>query len=143
MTRIFEQKATEETERENGKRKRVGCGVFWSAGIIVGMNGDSWPRFTLQHVAMIVCVVCIWSAQLSIRHRYLQSPFADMPEVPRLAAIKTPPVEARVLGLVNLIIVCAAIAFRRHGKRAAWTAIGAACLATAIAAVVAAVRYSQ
>jgi hypothetical protein len=102
------------------------------------------PRFTLQHVPMIVCVVCIWAAQVSIKNHYQQSPFSNLKDVvPRLAEIKTDPIEIKVLGSVTFIIICVAIAFRRHGKITAWSAIAAAFVATLIASVVAAIRYSN
>ena len=108
------------------------------------MDFDQWPTFTLQRLLMVFCVVCIWAAQMSIQNRFQQSPFAELAptEVPRLTAITIPPIETRALGAVNFFIVCSALAFRRYGKATAWTAIAAACIATAIAALVAAVRYS-
>ena len=118
--------------------------MFWCGGRIAQMDFDKWPTFTLQRLVMVVCVVCIWAAQMSIQNRYQQSPFSDLAltEVPRLTAITVPPIETRALGAVNFFIVCAALAFRRYGKATAWTAIAAACIATAIAALVAAFRYS-
>jgi hypothetical protein len=114
-------------------------------------RSPKWPRLTLQRVFMIVCVACIWAAQASIELRYQRTLIVELPDVvwqngavpPPLPEIKTNPIETRTLSAVNFIIVCAAIAFRKYGKKTAWTAIAAARVATAIAAAVAAFRYSN
>src|SRR5262245_7126331 len=102
-----------------------------------------WPRITLQHILMIVSVVCIWAARIWIMNHFAQSPFSDLTDVPRLAEKKFEPIESKVLGAVTFIIICAAIDFRRHGKVTAWSAIAAAFVATLIASLVATLRYSN
>ncbi len=106
-------------------------------------------RFTLQQVLMIVSLVCIWAAQVWIMDHYATVvrlppwPFPDLPGPPVRAPQKLQPIETSVLGAVNFIIICAAIAFRRHGRITAWSALAAAFVATLIASVVAAIRHSN
>jgi hypothetical protein len=91
---------------------------------------------------MVVCVACILAAQISIQNRYHQFPFADLhSEVPELARIQRPPIETNILGAINLVILCVGLAFRRYGKAAVWSTIGAAFVTTATVAAIAAFRY--
>ena len=98
---------------------------------------------------MIVSVACLWAAAVSIQNRYQESPYQGAPfydqakdVFPEVAKKTVDPVESKVLGSVELIIIIAAIAFRNYGRVMAWSAIAAAFVATAIAAAVAALRHS-
>ena len=115
----------------------------------IGDMESDRPRITLQQILMIVSVVCIWAAQAWIMDHYATVvhpppwPFPDLPGPPAPAPQKFEPIETKVLGAVNFTIICAAIAFRRHGRITAWSAIAAAIIATLIASVVAAIRHAS
>lgn len=108
--------------RSNACRERV---------LLSASNGIAMKiRITLRHLAVVVAIVSIWAAQaaLEMRYVYIYRDYAGEFHFP-----KEP---TRWLGATNLLIIIAALWFRRYGWLAVWGAIAAAMLATVCVSIV-------
>jgi hypothetical protein len=97
------------------------------------------PKLTLQHVLMILSMLCILAGQISLENRYSRLVKFDFD----LTEYRIRPIETKVLGAVNLAILFAAIVFRKRGIRVLWAGIAAAFVATAATAVILVLRHSK
>ena len=93
------------------------CIIFFLWGTDGLERGKSLPRFSLNALFLMITLLCVWLVQVVV-----------LPAGSR---------EYKIVGVMNLVIVCIAACFyKRSKRRTLWRAATAALLGTLVAALI-------